>query len=161
MDLYTNPRAWRTRALLYFFLAVAVGFLLFGFAGVVVGNEAMLILGFILGPLALLAVWGMNVLLRHMVVALARDGDRLTVETWTLTGPRREVYPFAGARIGDDVHEQSADDSDDDEGVKLDNHSRRLFVPGRAAAYVVDTTADPQAGQALADAFAATRRPVA
>jgi hypothetical protein len=153
MSLYRNTRIWRLVLIFWLFLVPGLLFGVAALAGLAIGNVALMVLGFILAPLLLLSAGGIALFARSLVLALTRDGDMLTIQTWGMRGGASVTVPFASANLGEEEISESEDVDDDMPCVTVATAMRRLHVAGRKGAYIIDCTDQPELSLAVAAAF--------
>ena len=172
MQIFRNRRAWRLRFLLYFFGGIALAGLITGGYGLVVDDIRYSVLGLMMASIAGIAFAGVEYFAHNYVILLELEsGQRLRVVTMSTFGDRSANFNAAAElsaemrELGDDdqVHKGfnalsdlatafNAGDGADQGGVK--NSWCRLRVPGRKKAFMIDTTGDEAAGEALRAALA-------
>jgi hypothetical protein len=152
MEIYNNPRAWRVRvaqAAVWVFGALIV-WLAF-FANGPVGSQGEQIFVWVMGALAALLMAATEFYLRAYVVIMRLDGG-LRITTLSFFGERELTVDPASVSVGAERHDFFV-------GRQIvSNFWMPLRVPGEALPLIVDTTAAPLDGGALARAASRRRK---
>lgn len=167
MRIYTNTRDWRALGLLWFFAILLVVSIVAGFYALAVGNAPGTQLSFIFTGILLLCTAGMEFYCRRYIRTIDIEAGDFVIGTRGLFS----AYRTSGlGAIGDKVDSKILSDHDAARLARMtdslrplqlasiDNQFHFLCVGPQKRRYILDVTADPEAGKRIAEALKAERR---
>jgi hypothetical protein len=171
MQIYRNPRTWPTKTVLWLTAGGAAASLIYSFYGYLTGDSDATALGLIYaGLLAIMAII-IEAAARHLVFSIDLGNGSIGVETLSILGRRRRE--IASAAVGKERQSYRIDGPPDFESPieilgsvaellgggepedEPDSRWRPLKIPGKRIPLLIDVTADPAAGERVAEAIAA------
>ncbi|MGE3246652.1 MAG: hypothetical protein AB7F96_11505 [Beijerinckiaceae bacterium] len=166
MRIYANTRDWRALGLLWFFAFLFVVSIAAGLYAMATGNEPGMQLSFIFTPILLVFTGGMEFYCRRYIRSIDIEDDDFIVETRGLFASYRT---HGIGSVGDRIDSKLVSNRDASrlatvmdslrplQLASIDNQFHFLKVGPQKKRFILDVTADPQAGARIAQALKEAR----